>query len=44
MLRVYLYIYTELGRLFTNCNPLLIPNYMTKTVVSNVTHYIAHFR
>ncbi len=26
----------ELGGLLTNCNPLLIPDYMTKIVVSNV--------
>ncbi len=39
---IYIYIhihtYTELGRLLTNCNPLLIPNYMTKLVVSNIIH------
>ncbi len=34
----------ELGRLLTNCNPLLIPDYMTKIVVSNVIRYITHFR
>ncbi len=34
----------ELGRLLTNYNPLLIPIYMTKIVVSNVIHYITHFR
>ncbi len=46
-----LYIYfeswnsqSELGRLLTNCNPLLIPDCMTKNVVSNVIHYITHFR
>ncbi len=35
---------SELDRLLTNCNPLLIPNYMTKNVVSNIIHYITHFR
>ncbi len=34
----------ELGRLLTNCNPLLIPDYMTKIVVSNVIRCITHFR
>ncbi len=33
----------ELSRLLTNCNLLLIPNYMTKIVVSDVIHYITHF-
>ncbi len=37
------YLSTELGRLLTNCSQLLIPNYMTKTVVSNVIHYITQF-
>ncbi len=32
------------GRLLTNYSPLLIPNYMTKIVVSKVIHYITHFR
>ncbi len=41
---VYTHTYTELGRLLTNCNPLLIPDYMTIIVVSNVIHYITHFR
>ncbi len=41
---IYIYIYTELGRLLTNCNPFLIPDYMTKIVVSNVIRYITHFR
>ncbi len=36
--------HAELGRLLTNCNPLLIPDYMTKIVVSNVIRYITHFR
>ncbi len=31
-------------RLFANCSLLLIPNYMTKNVVSNIIHYIKHFR
>ncbi len=35
-------LHTELGRLLTNCNPLLIPNYITKIVVS--IRYITHFR
>ncbi len=32
----------ELGPLLTNCNPLLIQNYMTAFVVSYVIHYITH--
>ncbi len=36
--------YAVLGKLLTNCNPLLIPNDMTKIVISNVIHYITHFR
>ncbi len=36
-------LHSELGRLRTNCSPLLIPNYMTKKIVSNVIHYITHF-
>ncbi len=32
------------GRLITNCNLLLIPDYMTKIVVSNIIRYITHFR
>ncbi len=41
---VYIKLHAELGRLLTNCNPLLIPDYMTKIVVSNVIRYITHFR
>ncbi len=36
--------WTELGRFLANCNSLLIPDYMTKIVVSNVIRYITHFR
>ncbi len=32
------------GRSLTNCNLLLIPDYMTQIVVSDVIHYITHFR
>ncbi len=31
-------------RFITNCSPLLIPDSMTKIVVSNIIHYITHFR
>lgn len=31
-------------RLLTNCNPLLISNYMMKTAVSNAIHYITHLK
>ncbi len=34
----------ELGRLLTNSYLLMIPNWMTKIIVSNVIHYITHFR
>ncbi len=37
-------VFPELGRLLTNCNPLLIPDYMTKIVVSYIICYITHFR
>ncbi len=30
----------KLGRLLTNSSPLLIPNYMTKIVVSDIFQYI----
>ncbi len=33
-------MYVVLG---TNCNPLQIPNYMTKIVVCKIIHYITHF-
>ncbi len=29
---------------WVDCNPLIIPNYMTEIVVSNVIHYITHVR
>ncbi len=35
---------TELVRLLTNCDLLLISNYMTKIVLSNIIHYITNFR
>ncbi len=41
---IYLCTYTKLGRLLTKCNPLLISDYMTKIVISNVIRYITHCR
>ncbi len=38
------YVCSERSRLLTNCSPLLIPDYMTKIVVSNIIRYITHFR
>ncbi len=37
-------IVKQLDGLRTNCNLFLIPDYMTKIVVSTVIHYIPHFR
>lgn len=39
ILYIHIFIYTELGKLLTNCNQLIIPNYMTKFIVSKVIHY-----
>ncbi len=44
LLNNYLRLYPVPSRLLANCSVLLISNYMTQFVISNVIHYITHFR